>query len=107
MADATTSEERAARHEATFRAANEDIAKVVADMHEIPLAPFLCECEDVRCTTILQLTLDEYRDARSNPRRFVVRPGHEGGARSLGGGERFTVIEKDGRAGDLAEELAP
>ncbi len=107
MADAATSEERAARNEATFREANEDIANVAAEMHEIPLVPFLCECEDVRCTAIVQLTLDTYRNVRSNRRRFVVQTGHDGDARSIGGGQGFAVIEKDGRAGDIVEELAP
>lgn len=107
MSEATTSEERAARNEAAFRDANDEIAEAAADMGAMPRVPFLCECDDPRCTEIMRVTLHVYGGVRSHPRRFLVRAGHDSGATIVDEGEGFVVIEKDGRAGEVAEELAP
>jgi hypothetical protein len=109
VTDADT-QERIARNEATFREANERIEDVAVahglDHHPVP---FVCECADVSCVTVLQLTLEEYRRVRADDRRFVVAPGHERDdaasvviERELG----YVVEEKQRRAGEVAEELA-
>jgi hypothetical protein len=107
VSEATTSEERAARNEATFRDANEEIAEAAAEMGAMPRVPFLCECEDPRCTAIMRVTLHVYGGVRRHPRRFLVRKGHDSDERIVDEGDGFVVIEKDGRAGEVAEELAP
>jgi hypothetical protein len=107
------SAERIARNDATFREANERI-RVVAEATELgddALLPFLCECADLQCTTILQLTGREYEEARANPRWFVKAHGHvrsaQGWARVVEEFERYTLVEKIGEAGAIAEELDP
>ena len=50
-----------ARNEAVFRAANEEIARA---RNELGLfdgkTPFLCECDDAECRTVVPLAVDEY-----------------------------------------------
>jgi hypothetical protein len=90
------SAERAAANEARFREANEQIDEKVHELGSLDRsAPYLCECEEELCTTIVLLTAAEYEGVRSRSRRFVVR--HDG----------FTVIEKTGEEGRIVEELDP
>ena len=102
------SAERAAANEARFRVANEQIhGKVLELGREEPPAPYLCECEDARCTTIILLTAVEYEDVRSGARQFAVASGHEDAARVVDRRPGFTVVEKTGEEGRLVEELDP
>jgi hypothetical protein len=102
--------ERVARNDAIFRDANEQIARraVVAGMSKIP---FLCECAEEACTTILRLTIDEYEAVRADGRRFVVAPRHEdhagGHAEVVGHGDGYVVVEKIGEAAAIVEALDP
>jgi len=103
------SAERAAANEARFRAANEQIHDKVV---ELELAerrnPYLCECEDERCTTILLLTSEEYAAVRSSPRRFFVAPDHQSPDEVVvAEHDGFTTVEKTGEEGRLVEEWAP
>lgn len=99
--------ERAARNESTFREANERIQHAARDNSFSGLVPFICECAEERCTEIIRLSLDQYEEVRSHPRRFAVAPGHDadGGA----GGQlvaehpAYAIVEKTGAAGALAE----
>jgi hypothetical protein len=103
------SAERAAQNEARFREANEQIQETVLELaaQEHP-APYLCECDDVGCTTVVLLTAAEYEEVRSESRRFVVASDHENADdRVLGRHDAFTVIEKTGEEGRLVEELDP
>ena len=101
------SAERAAANEARFRQANEQIHEKVLELDaEGGRAPYLCECEDERCTTVILLTGEEYNDVRSGSRRFVVAPGHDDAdVRVAEPHDGFTVIEKTGEEGRLVEEL--
>ena len=103
------SAERAATNEARFRQANEQIHEKVLGLGTSDRsAPYLCECEDERCTTVILLTAPEYEDVRSGPRRFVVAPGHEeANERVVDRDAGFTVIEKTGVEGRLVEGLDP
>jgi hypothetical protein len=105
--------ERVARNDDTFRQANERLAGFAAT--ELPpeeqgRTPFICECADPGCTKILHVALEDYRGVRAHPRRFVVAPGHEGSAgdasRIVDTRQGYLIVEKTGRAGDLAVELA-
>src|SRR4051812_5575696 len=78
------SAERIGRNDAIFRAANESIAKVVEAADLAAAAPFICECADRRCTEIVSMSLDEYAQIRSHPRRFLNAPGHEASAQGWG-----------------------
>ena len=67
------SAERAAANEARFRAANEQIHDKVIELDLAErTSPYLCECEDERCTTIVLLTSKQYEAVRSSPRRFLL-----------------------------------
>ena len=100
------SEEQAARNEATFRDANERIATRRAELSAVEgKTPFLCECEDDRCTEILRLAPEEYEAVRAEPTHFVVAPGHgPDGARVVREGDGWICIEKDGVAERVARE---
>lgn len=62
----------------TFRSANVIIAEraVALDVRDAQL-PFVCECGDQSCTTVVRLTLVEFEQAREAAAHFVVVPGHE------------------------------
>jgi hypothetical protein len=103
--------ERAARNDAVFREANEGI-RAAAEQHGMEdRIPFICECADTRCTTIVQLSLPKYEEVRADPRRFVTAPGHESGpedrTRVVESGDGYDVVEKLGIAGETAEALDP
>ena len=73
MAEADSSK----RNEALFRAANEEIARARNELGVFDgKTPFLCECEDATCRTIVPLNVDEYDEVRADSARFVVVPGH-------------------------------
>lgn len=103
-------EERAARNEALFREVNEEV-QTLADRHGDPARDELgviCECSNDACRERLQLSVEAYEAVRSDPRRFIVAPGHEGEfehvvARRPG----YTIVEKDGTAGRIAEQTDP
>jgi hypothetical protein len=102
--------ERIARNDSIFREANERI-RDAAQSHGIdgPI-PFICECAEPRCRELVRLTLTQYADVRRDPRRFFVMPGHEAVAgrfaERVGSGGGYHVVEKQGLAGQVAEELA-
>jgi len=106
------SSEKVTRNNAAFRDANDEIAAVAADqgLDDGRQVPFICECSDPGCSKVISLSLVEYRRVRSNPRHFVHAPGHEeevdGAVRLVEQHTRYVVIEKVGRAGEIAETLA-
>src|SRR5437763_12926521 len=74
------SAERIGRNDAIFRNANEGISEA-ADAEEIEdRVPFICECADPACREIVQLSMQEYREIRQDPRLFFNVPGHEASA---------------------------
>jgi hypothetical protein len=105
--------ERVARNDARFREANEKILAAAESLDFTPdeLLPFLCECADVLCTTVVQLTAREYERVRRTPVHFVNARGHESNAqgwvRVVVELDRYTIVEKVGDAGELAAELDP
>jgi hypothetical protein len=103
-------EERIARNDSIFRNANEEIAVYANDHEFVDEVPFLCECATESCVTVVNLSLTEYEEVRSAPTRFFVAPGHqgsEGAVSMLEDRGRYLLVEKGGRAGDVATELDP
>jgi len=97
---------RVARNEITHRRINEGIER--GRKTRDGLTGFLCECGQVGCNRVVELTLDEYDRLRAQPRWFVVCDGHgcehdEVRARH----ERYVVVEKVGAAGAYAERTDP
>lgn len=103
-------QERIALNQSTFRDANKRIEQAASGMNLDGLVPFVCECPDPGCVTIVQLTLDTYRDLRRNSRRFFGAPGHQvisldaGAAVLVAEFPDYVVLDKVGRAGEIAEE---
>jgi hypothetical protein len=102
-------EERAVRNEALFREVNERLEEL-HERSEDGVGEFVCECADELCTERLVVPLVTYERVRSNPRRFLVAPGHErpelGQAVDQGNG--FVVVEKDEPvAARVAEDTSP
>ena len=81
--------------EDVFHSANERIAEKARELELQPPIPFLCECSDRRCFARIQLTLEEYEEARSDPHRYLAISGHEVvGALVIAQDERFALAEK-------------
>jgi hypothetical protein len=102
--------ERIARNHSAFRDANEKIGLKAReyDTAEDQPVPFLCECADSSCTTILPLTLGEYEDVRTDSRQFLNAVGHERFEELIDvavESHNHLVVRKAGRAGEIAEEL--
>ena len=106
-----TSAERVAKNDATFRDANERIsATALAAEMDAPI-PFLCECADERCTEIVRLPLTEYERVRRDSTWFINAPGHDGSGgphvRVVSQRDGYAIVEKVGRAAEVAAELDP
>lgn len=105
--------ERVARNDARFRESNEQLRSVSQGLGfgSDELLPFLCECADVDCTTIVQLTRLEYENVRRSPVQFVNARGHhvnaQGWAKVVEELDRYTIVAKIGKAGEIAAELDP
>lgn len=103
------SEKRMARNEALFREVNEHVAEVSSQLDGASGIDFLCECADGACKEVITLMRAEYEAVRSDPRQFVIVPGHRVPDIELilAEGERFDVVRKVGAAGDLAAATDP
>jgi len=94
-------EERIAKNNLTFREANERI-RAKADEYGAPLEhiPFLCECPDPTCTTIVRLTSEQYAGVRADDRHFFTVAGHEQAEQPLG-----QVVSREGQYVIVEKEL--
>ncbi len=96
-------DERVANNEVAFRNANESLhVTFSAEGSEEPY-PFLCECGDSSCTSVILVSLDQYEQVREHPARFLIASGHKQleSERIVEDDETFQVVEKAGRAGEL------
>ena len=115
MPVAVITSERIARNEAAFRGVNEKIERRAQRIAgDLPAVPFICECPRPLCTLIIVLTIADYEEVRSQGTWFLVAPGHETCvvdgeevARVAKRYEQHWIMEKVGRAGEVAEELDP
>jgi hypothetical protein len=101
-------EERIARNNATFRDANEHISAAAGIYGIDSPVPFICECADARCSEIIRLPLEEYEAIRAHSRHFLHVPGHQDGAdvaHIVARRDGYVIVEKVGRAGEIAEAL--
>ena len=103
-------EERLARNQGLFREINERVRQIAsshgADAHRYE---FYCECSNTDCTLRVELALVDYERVRSHGKRFLVAPGHDLPEieEVVEQTEGWWVVEKEGDAGRLAEELDP
>ena len=70
--------------------------------------PFVCECSQLGCNDVVELTLREYDEVRAHSRRFFVLRGHEGPAEQVVDSRaHFLIVAKVGKAGEIAERTDP
>jgi hypothetical protein len=102
-------ESRIGRNEDLFRQVNEAIARGIWPGEERRTAAFRCECAQLECNQPVHLSLVEYERIRSHPRRFAVLREHVMPEAEVlvEVHPGFVVVEKDGRAGRVAEALDP
>lgn len=103
---------RVAQNDAAFREANEQIAGLARSFEsDAGTLPVLCECADVSCTEVVQLSSREYEAVRSRSTWFINAPGHDrnalGWGRVVQAFDRYTIVEKIGDAGEVVAELDP
>jgi hypothetical protein len=103
---------RVARNESLFREVNERILELEESFgdpgHGGRLIAIVCECATTGCTTKVEVSPEEYLQAREKPTRFIVALGHVDleFERVVIETERFLLIEKLAEAGETAAKLA-
>jgi hypothetical protein len=104
-------EERAARNEALFREVNEKVEAVSRQFgfHEAAeTVAFVCECSDDACMEHLRVPINVYESVRADPRRFILKAGHETEIeRVIARNNGYAIVEKQGAAGRIAAETDP
>lgn len=102
--------ERIAHNDSAFRDANEQISGRATALHtakDQPI-PFICECADSDCTSVIRLNLVEYEEIRTDSRQFLNALGHdrvEGPVEVMFKNHNYLVVKKSGRAGEIAAGL--
>jgi hypothetical protein len=76
---------------------------------DVSEAEFFCECADRSCASRLTVSTRQYEAVRARPDRFLVVTGHElpRFERVVEDHGRYVVVEKQGEAGEVAEETDP
>src|SRR5690349_13222945 len=97
-------ERRVVENEALFREVNERVREIDEGFGGGGSPGAFCECGDAGCTQRVDVTPEEYARVRSDPRAFVVLPGHElpDVEEVVDRNERFVVVRKRGEAASLA-----
>lgn len=99
-------DERVARNETVARRVNESIED--GRVNRDGLVGFICECGQLGCNAVVELSLREYESVRSQPRQFFIVAGHDAGFdHELSRTSRYAVVAKQGRAGVIAELTDP
>jgi hypothetical protein len=103
--------QRIGENEVLFREVNEKLRGLNESFSIIlERAEFVCECADATCTERVSVTLEQYERVRSDPRRFIIRKGHDvpDVETVVAEGDGFDVVEKKpGDAAAIAAEHDP
>jgi hypothetical protein len=104
-----TAQRRVARNEDLFRETNEAIRRGLWPGEPHGLVRFRCECARLDCSEVVELSVEAYERVRADPRRFVVRTGHElpDVEEVVDRGDGYVVVTKLGAAGDEAVAADP
>jgi hypothetical protein len=89
--------EKSRENEERFAAANAKIKERALSLEiNRNLIPFLCECSDVRCTQIIQLSIDSYEAAKARPAAFLLVAGHDDSRveRIIARTDGYVLVEK-------------
>ncbi len=100
---------RVGRNQALFRQTNEAIEQGLWPGESRDTIRFRCECAQLECQSVIELSLAEYDSVRASARRFAVLPGHELPAVEtvVERHDAFVVVEKRGQAAREAERDDP
>ncbi len=100
---------RLASNEAVFREVNEGIQRGQWPGDEAEPVGFRCECARLGCNLLLELQIDEYERVRSDPRQFLMIPGHELPEVETVVERRpaYVIVRKLDQAGEQADESDP
>ena len=101
-------ERRVGINENLLREVNERIEEL-GEQLDVSEAEFFCECADRSCAVRLKVSIARYEAVRAHPDRFLVVTGHELARfeRVVEDHGRYVVVEKQGEAGEVAEETDP
>lgn len=101
--------EQIARNEAIFREVNETIEAGRWPGEERAPIAFRCECGELGCNRLIELTSPEYEEIRSHPRRFFIAPDHEMPEAEdiVERREHYVIVQKREQAGQMAEAMDP
>lgn len=103
-------EGRVARNESTSREINEGIQEAHENAEPDQQIRMLCECGHDSCERVIAITMQEYEQVRSDPRRFAVVKEHviADVEDVVDETDRFLVVMKrEGTSADVAEDLDP
>ena len=102
-------QERLSANQSVFRQINEGIESGQWPGEEDAPISFRCECARLGCNELVKLSLRTYERVRSDPRHFIVVPGHE--RRELevviDRTRDYLIVQKVGQAGETAVETDP
>jgi hypothetical protein len=99
-----------AKNEELFRNVNERIETLSQTVAEVDsMTEYLCECDRPDCYHRVKATRSEYEAVRAESTHFILLPGHEDSRVELVvlSNERFLIVEKQGAAGQEADESDP
>ena len=105
-------ERRAAENQSLFRSVNDRIKQLNETFEAFsPYGDWTCECMDIQCVEIVQMTLAEYEGVRTHSDRFLVAPADRhvlpDVEQIIERTDRFWLVEKLGAAAERAVELDP
>jgi hypothetical protein len=103
--------EQVGKNDAIYRDANERIKRAAEDYDVSGPLPFICECADPECRSVVLLTMTEYEEIRAHPTHFLNLPEHTEGeeenAETVRRARGYIVVEKIGQAGEVVNGLDP
>lgn len=105
-----TSDARKGENEAWFRELNERLEERAARTNRADQTfEVVCECAWEECTQRIAISFSAYEAVRSEPKAFVVVPGHLDPTceREVAAYDRYQVVEKFGEAGEVADVENP
>ena len=99
---------RRGRNEAAFRQVNERISEL-ADRNGLPTVTIVCECAHIECRDRVDVSREQYEEARQGEARFIVLAAHGDPSIERVGAVRdgYVLVEKVGEAAEAAAETDP
>lgn len=73
---------RREQNESVFRDRNQGVKAILdsvlpSENRNDFILRFTCECSNEDCHEAVELSVADYEEVRKNPKRFIIRPGHQ------------------------------